>query len=135
MTPGLTRVVCRTALELAYQQSQQLLTDTLGFSPCSAREIERLAKQHGQALEGRQDRRAEREAESGAAGNLLFSHRWRDDPGLARSDQHCLNWHEVKLAAGFDPRQIRPPFFVAGREEAESFGKRLWHAAGAGASG
>jgi hypothetical protein len=39
-------------LELAYQQSQQLLTDTLGFSPCSAREVERLAKQHGQALEG-----------------------------------------------------------------------------------
>jgi hypothetical protein len=51
MTPGLRRVVCRTALELAYQQSQQLLTDTLGFSPCWAREVERLAKQHGQALE------------------------------------------------------------------------------------
>jgi hypothetical protein len=37
MTPGLMRLVCRTALELPFQQSQQLLSDTLGFSPCSAR--------------------------------------------------------------------------------------------------
>src|SRR5262245_43662702 len=51
MTPGLMRLVCRTALELPYQQSQRLLNDTLGFTPCSAREIERIAKEHGQRIE------------------------------------------------------------------------------------
>jgi len=51
MTPGLMRLVCRTALELPYQQSERLLNDTLGFTPCSAREIERIAKEHGQRIE------------------------------------------------------------------------------------
>src|ERR1700674_2089576 len=31
VTPGLSRLICRTALELAYDQSQRVLTDTLGF--------------------------------------------------------------------------------------------------------
>jgi len=44
ITPGLMRMICRSALELAYEQSQKLLNDTLGFSPCSAREVERIAK-------------------------------------------------------------------------------------------
>jgi hypothetical protein len=40
---GLTRLICRTALELPYQQSHNLLADTLAFAPCSPREIERIA--------------------------------------------------------------------------------------------
>jgi len=51
ITPGLSRVVCRSALELPYKQSQQLLDDSLGFEPCSAREIERIANQHGEKIE------------------------------------------------------------------------------------
>lgn len=131
MTPGLGRVVCRTALELAYQASQQLLTDTLGFAPCSAREVERIAKQHGQELEA---------SPAGQTGSERKVRRLGCKPraqyclaidgvmiaGLPDPTSHCVNWHEVKLAAGFDPRQIQPAFYVAGREEAEGFGKRLW---------
>src|SRR5579862_9778095 len=51
ITPGLSRILCRTALELPYNQSQLLLTDLLGFRPCSAREIERVANRHGEILE------------------------------------------------------------------------------------
>ena len=51
ITPGLSRVICRSALELPYRQSQQLLSDSLGFEPCSARETERIANQHGQRIE------------------------------------------------------------------------------------
>jgi hypothetical protein len=127
ITPGLTRVICRTALELAYQQSQQLLTDTLGFSPCSAREVERLAKQHGQALEGWPAVEQTKKPKLVGRGIYCLAIDGVMIPGLPDLDQHCLNWHEVKLAAGFDPRRIRPSFYVAGREEAESFGKRLWH--------
>jgi len=127
ITPGLTRVVCRTALELAYQQSQQLLTDTLGFSPCSGREVERLAKRHGQALEGWQAVEMRAKPKAPGRGIYCLAIDGVMIPGLPDLDQHCLNWHEVKLAAGFDPRRIRTPFYVAGREEAESFGKRLWH--------
>lgn len=127
ITPGLTRVICRTALELAYQQSQQLLTDTLGFSPCSAREVERLAKQHGQALEGWQAVEPREKPKAVGRGIYCLAIDGVMIPGLPDLDQHCLNWHEVKLAAGFDPGQIRAPFYVAGREEAESFGRRLWH--------
>lgn len=65
LTAGLARVVCRTALELAYQQSQHLLTDTLGFNPCSAREVERIAKQHGKVLEERQTSRSAPEPKVG----------------------------------------------------------------------
>lgn len=131
LTPGLARVVCRSALELAYQQSQQLLTDTLGFSPCSAREVERIAKQHGQVLEtgARRENTARAKADRKgckpravyclAVDGVLI-------PGLPDADSHRVNWHEVKLATGFDFRGLRPPFYVAGREEVEAFGKRLW---------
>ncbi len=51
ITPGLMRVICRSALELPYEQSQRLLSDTLGFSPCSGREVERIAKRHGARIE------------------------------------------------------------------------------------
>ena len=131
MTPGLARVVCRTALELAYQQSQQLLTDTLGFSPCSAREVERIAKQHGQGLEARptEQTRPERKARrlsSKPRAQYCLAIDGVMIAGLPDAASHCVNWHEVKLATGFDPRQIQPSFYVAGREEAEGFGKRLW---------
>jgi hypothetical protein len=131
LTPGLARVVCRSALELAYQPSQQLLTDTLGFSPCSAREVERIAKQHGQALEtgkGREGRAKPKAGRVGAKPRAVYCLAIDGVmiPGLPDGDSHRVNWHEVKLATGFDPRDIRPPFYVAGREEAEAFGKRLW---------
>ena len=131
VTAGLARVVCRTALELAYQQSQNLLTDTLGFTPCSAREVERIAKQHGQVLEETQPDQSGPEAKAGpractrraryclAIDGVMIA-------GLPDTDTHCVNWHEVKLATGFDPRQLQPPFYVAGREDAAGFGKRLW---------
>jgi hypothetical protein len=128
LTPGLARVVCRTALELAYQQSQQLLTDTLGFAPCSAREVERVAKQHGTVLEEEQSEgKPKVKPKSGkprakyclAIDGVMIA-------GLPEADTHRVSWHEVKLATGFDPRQIQSPFYVAGREDVESFGKRLW---------
>lgn len=48
-------------------------------------------------------------------------------PGLPDPDQHRLNWRDVKLAVAFDPREVRLPIYVAGREDAESFGSRLWN--------
>jgi hypothetical protein len=45
------RVICRVALELAYKQSADLLADALGFLPCSAREVERIAKRHGARMD------------------------------------------------------------------------------------
>ena len=45
--------------------------------------------------------------------------------GLPDSTSHRLCWHEVKLAVGFDPQEVRLPFYVAGREDAE----KLWPAA------
>ncbi len=129
MTAGLMRLVCRTALELPFQQSQQLLSDTLGFTPCSAREVERVAGRHGQLLEQSQKleplsavpvRQPRREAKYCLAidGTMI--------PGLPDTTSHRLCWHEVKLAVGFDPQEVRLPFYVAGREDAESFGQRLW---------
>jgi hypothetical protein len=130
LTAGLMRVICRTALELPYEQSQQLLTDTLGFSPCSAREMERVAKLHGQQIEQLQagadkarpvrQRRRPRPTYCLAIDGTMI-------PGLADVEQHRLNWHEVKLATGFDPRGIEGTFYLAGREDAESFGVRLWN--------
>jgi Uncharacterised protein family (UPF0236) len=131
LTPGLARVVCRTALELAYQASQRLLTDTLGFSPCSAREVERIAKQHGQALEtgaARESRPVPKDGRAGVKPRAIYCLAIDGVmiPGLPDADSHRVSWHEVKLATGFDPADIRPPFYVAGREEVEAFGKRLW---------
>lgn len=129
ITPGLSRVVCRSALELPYKQSQQLLNDSLGFEPCSAREIERIANQHGDKIE-----------QMRAQGKLIPAPESAPDkkdcyclaidagmiPGLPDSERHRLDWHDVKLAVMFDPKKIAPAFYVAGREDAESFGKRLW---------
>lgn len=128
ITPGLSRLICRTSLELAYDQSQRLLTDTLGFAPCSAREIERVADRHGQHLESLQSqgevshasaRKSPTKAYCMAIDGVMI-------PGLPDPVQHCLNWHDVKLAVAFDPRQVREPFYVAGREDNVRFGSRLW---------
>jgi hypothetical protein len=115
-------------LELAYDQSQQLLTDTLGFAPCSAREIERVADRHGQHLERLQSqagmpsltaRKSLPKAYCLAIDGVMI-------PGLPDPVKHCLNWHDVKLAVAFDPKQVHDPFCVAGREDNVSFGSRLW---------
>jgi hypothetical protein len=131
LTAGLARVVCRTALELAYQQSQHLLTDTLGFTPCSAREVERIAKQNGRVLEARQPDRSRQEAtvrprSAKRAAHYCLAIDGVMIAGLPDADTHCINWHEVKLATGFDPRQLQQPFYVAGRDNAQDFGTRLW---------
>ena len=124
MTAGLMRLVCRTALELPFEQSQQLLTDSLGFAPCSAREVERVAGRHGQLLElmepvAATGQRSRRVRYCLAIDGTMI-------PGLPDRAMHRLCWHEVKLAIGFDPREIERPFYVAGREDVESFGQRLW---------
>ncbi len=129
MTPGLMRLVCRTALELPFQQSQQLLTDTLGFAPCSAREVERVAGRHGQLLEPATPREALPPAplrQPCKQGKYCLAIDGTMIPGLPDSTTHRLCWHEVKLAVGFDPQEVRLPFYLAGREDAESFGQRLW---------
>lgn len=123
MTPGLMRLVCRTALELPFQQSQQLLRDTLGFTPCSAREVERVAGRHGQLLEQSAPLSA---APQPGKVKYCLAIDGTMIPGLPDAVEHRLRWHEVKLAVGFDPHQVRAPFYVAGREDTEHFGQRLW---------
>ena len=129
LTPGLRRLLCRTALELPYEQSQALLSDTLGFTPCSARELERVAQGHGAQFEARK--------EPGSVGSRGGSARAAKPryglaidgtmiPGLVNEEQHRVEWHEVKVATVFDLRQIEPSFYVAGREDADRFGERLW---------
>lgn len=130
MTPGLMRLVCPTALELPYQQSEQLLADTLGFLPCSAREIERVAKSQGRQMEDWADKEMASIDGKGPTrlpkpvyvlaidGTMI--------PGLPHPQQHRLDWHEVKLAPIFDSRAIEPSLYVAGREDAEHLGERLW---------
>ena len=130
MTPGITRVLCRTALELPYMQSESLLTDILGFRPCSAREIERIANKHGGKLE--------QQISEVHITNIPKPRRHHGGkyclmidaamiPGLPDPVEHKLTWHDVKLAIGFDPTDLHLPFYVAGREEVGSFSKRLWH--------
>lgn len=129
MTPGLMRLVCRSALELPYQQSARLLTDTLGFSPCSAREIERIAKEHGLKVEEskftdkpasrKQSRQQRKPTYCLAIDGVMI-------PGLPDAQEHRLSWHDVKLAVMTETRGIGESIYVAGREEAERFGKRLW---------
>lgn len=130
-TPGLMRVICRSALELAYEQSQKLLSDTLGFSPGSARAVERIAKKHGEKIErlqsgeqsssvARGSKRSRKPRYSIAIDAVLI-------PGLPDPEKHCLAWHDVKVAVVFDPRKIKPGSYVAGREQVEAFGDRLWH--------
>jgi len=130
MTPGLMRLVCRTALELPYQQSQRLLNDTMGFSPCSAREIERIAKEHGERIEKSQ-------FEAKPVGPTRHAGRQRKAtyclaidgvmiPGLPDTQEHRLNWHDVKVAVMTDTRGTADSIYVAGREDSATFGKRLW---------
>lgn len=129
LTPGLQRLLCRTALELPYEQSQALLSDTLGFTPCSARELERVAQTHGGEFEARKETgnavpsprpaRATKPHYGLAIDGTMI-------PGLVNEAQHRVEWHEVKVATVFDLRQIAPSFYVAGREDAERFGERLW---------
>ena len=125
VTPGLARVICRTALEMAYQPTKELLTDTLGFAPCSAREIERIAKAHGAAMGEPTEMSCT--AHGGSKGKRL--HLTMDGtmiPGLADPQEHRIKWHEVKVAAVVDARNIDAPFYVASMGDAEAFGKQLW---------
>jgi hypothetical protein len=131
MTPGLMRLVCRTALELPYQQSERLLNDTLGFTPCSAREIERIAKQHGQRIEKSQFEEGPAEPVRKPRRQRKVSYCLAIDgvmiPGLPDAQEHRLNWHDVKVAVMTDRRGIENSIYVAGREDAATFGRRLWH--------
>lgn len=129
ITPGLMRVICRVALELAYKQSSDLLADTLGFVPCSARQVERIAKRHGARMDqhvdegepcrSRQQRRRQPPAYCLAIDGTMI-------PGLADVQEHRLVWHEVKVATLLDPRGIKPPLYVAASENTERFQERLW---------
>jgi len=123
--PGLARVICRTALEMAYEPTKALLTDTLGFVPCSAREIERIANVHGAAM----GEPPEVKPLSNVRRNGKYLHLTMDGtmiPGLADPQEHRLRWHEVKVAAVVDVRDIDAPFYVASTKDAETFGKQLW---------
>ena len=125
ITPGLRRVICRVALELAYDPTKSLLRDTLGMTPCSSREIERIADLHGTQMDKPESvaaamprQRAKKIYCLAIDGTMI--------PGLPDPHEHRLEWHEVKLATVFDPRDIEPPFYVAGIEDSETFGQRLW---------
>jgi hypothetical protein len=125
VTPGLARVICRTALEVAYKPTKELLTDTLGFAPCSAREIERIANMHGAAMGDSPEvslptlgRRKGKHFHLAMDGTMI--------PGLPDPKEHRLKWHEVKLAVIEDVRDIDAPLYVASTGNAEAFGKQLW---------
>ena len=124
ITPGLVRVICRTALEMAYRPAKALLTDTLGFDPCSASEIERIAKTHGAAMEKPLEakpsvlgRRSGKYLHLSIDGTMI--------PGLVKPKEHEIRWHEVKVAIVEDIRGIDAPFYVASTGDAEAFGKQL----------
>lgn len=126
ITPGLRRVICRVALELAYEPTNMLLRDTLGMTPCSSREIERIAGRHGEEMNepgsvaaGARPQRAKRIYCLAVDGAMI--------PGLPDPQQHRVVWHEVKLATVFDPRDIEPSFYVAAPEDSDKFGQRLWN--------
>ena len=130
ITPGLMRVICRSALELAYEQSQRLLRDTLGFAPCSAREVERIAKRHGDRIERLQ---GAAQADSAAQGlkkkqkpRYITAIDAAMIPGLPDPEHHCLAWHDVKLAVVFDARKLGASSYVAGREQVAFFSDRFW---------
>lgn len=127
ITPGLMRVICRVALELAYEQSANLLADTLGFSPCSPREVERIAKRHGAKMDYKERVETMRSRPTGRKGAVYcLAIDGVMIPGLPDKQEHRLQWHEVKLATLVDPRGIRPTFYVAGRDDAQQFQSRLW---------
>ena len=126
ITPGLMRVICRVALELAYEQSESLLTDTLGFQPCSAREIERMAKKHGAEMDpGKAVMKSFKKSRRSRLYCLAIDGTMI--PGLPDPQAHRLVWHEVKLATVFDPKGIGSSFYVAGQEDVEQFRQRLWN--------
>ncbi len=128
ITPGLQRVICRVALEMAYEQAESLLKDTLGFSPCSPREIERIANRHGEEIE----KQSEMPFATGKPSRAKKVHCVAIDgtmiPGLPDPKDHRLIWHEVKLATVIDARDIDAPFYVASTEKSEAFGLKLWQA-------
>lgn len=130
ITPGVMRILCRAALELPYSKSESLLRDILGFRPCSAREIERIANKHGEKLEKQicaepvSDATATRNSKSRKYFLMIDG---AMIPGLPDPVEHKLAWHDVKLAVGIDPTDVQMPFYVAGREDVDRFGKRLWH--------
>ncbi len=125
ITPGLRRVICRVALELAYEPTRLLLRDTLGFAPCSSREIERIAFSHGEQMDNPSSVAGEIRSQRAkkiyclAIDGVMI-------PGLPDPQEHRIRWHEVKLAAVWDPRGIEPSFYVAGTEDCDKFGERLW---------
>ena len=41
-------------------------------------------------------------------------------------EKHRFTWHEVKLAAVVDARDIESSFYMASTGNAEGFGARLW---------
>jgi hypothetical protein len=129
VTPALARVLTRTSLEVAYEPGEALLTDVLGFTPCSAREMERIAKHHGHCLEASAfitpstvgPRPLKRPAHYCIAIDGVMI------PGLPDPQTHRLAWREVKAAVLFDPSGLRSPAYLAAVDEAEQFGLRLWN--------
>ena len=126
-TPGLRRLLCRTALELPYQQSEKLLEDVLGFHPCSARQIERIAKEHGEHLEELQTKPREKQSRQKEKPLYCLAIDAAMIPGLPDKVEHQIKWHDVKIATIYDPGEIREPIYVAGREDAQKFGLRLYN--------
>jgi hypothetical protein len=126
ITPGLQRVICRVALELAYEPTASLLKDTLGFTPCSSREIERIADRHGKEM-GKLAEAVPLVKQSRGQKVYCVAIDGTMIPGLPNPEAHRLDWHEVKLATVFDRRDIEAPFYVASTEAAEEFGLALWH--------
>ena len=123
ITPGLQRVICRTALEMAYEPTEALLKDVLGFKPCSAREIERIACKHGKEIEKVSDTIYTRPPQTKKVYSLSIDGTMI--PGLADPEKHRIIWHEIKLATVTDVRDFEMPFYVASTENAEGFGSRL----------
>ena len=125
ITPGLRRVICRVALELAYEPTWLLLRDTLGFTPCSSREIERIADSHGKQMDtpssvaGEVRSKRTKKIYCLAIDGVMI-------PGVPDPQEHRILWHEVKLAAVFDVRDIEPSFYVADTADSDTFGRRLW---------
>ncbi len=110
---------------MAYEPTKSLLKDTLGFTPCSSREIERIANRHGKEMAKLSEpsssvkrTRAKQVYCVAIDGTMI--------PGLPDPQDHRLIWHEVKLASVIDARDIEAPFYVASTEKAEAFGMQLW---------
>jgi len=125
IAPGLQRIICRTALEMAYEPAKALLQDTLGYEPCSAREIERIACKHGKEIEKASEAIYAEKPLQATKKTYSLSIDGTMIPGLADPENHRLVWHEVKLATVTDVRNIKMPFYVAATEKAEEFGLRL----------